>query len=139
LLRDIGAARPWDPGGGTPPGTNPGPPDATNPSATSKSVQPGIGSKPKRFGVVHSHGNDFFISLATVSLDVRTLGRRIRISALLMAAVAVVFLSWKVPEPENHRSSTIGPVENVSYLRCAPHYVAPPSYGTRALATNCVQ
>jgi hypothetical protein len=89
--------------------------------------------------VVHSRGNDFFISLATVSLDVRALGRRIGISALLMAAVAVVILSWTVPEPENQRSSTIGPVENVSYLRCAPQYVAPPSYGTRALATDCVQ
>ena len=58
---------------------------------------------------------------------------------LLMAAVGVVILSWTVPEPENQRSSNTQPVENVSYTRCAPEYVAPPSYGTRALANDCAQ
>jgi len=102
-------------------------------------IFPNIGSKAERSGVVGSRGTDFFISLATVPLDTRTLRRRIRISALLMAAVAVVILSWRVPEPENQRSSTTQSVENVSFLRCAPQYVAPPSYGTRALANDCVQ
>ena len=71
--------------------------------------------------------------------DASALRRRIWISALLIAAVAVVTLSWMVPEPENQRPNSTQPVEHISYTRCAPQYVAPPSYGTRALANDCVQ
>jgi len=56
-----------------------------------------------------------------------------------MAAVAVVILSWKVPEPENRRPSSTQSVENISYLQCAPQYVAPPSYGTRTESNDCTQ
>ena len=110
-----------------------------NLTATLRAFLSDIGSKPEKSGVVGSRGTDFFISLSTVPLDTSNLRRRIRISALLMAAVAVVILSWRVPEPENQRSSTTQSVENVSFMRCAPQYVAPPSYGTRALANDCVQ
>jgi len=79
------------------------------------------------------------ITLAAVFRDAKTLGRRMWISALLMAAVAVVILSWRVPEPENQRQRSTQSVENISFLQCAPQYVAPPSYGTRALSNDCTQ
>jgi hypothetical protein len=102
-------------------------------------VSAGVRSNAEIPGVVGSATVDLFTTLAAVPRDAKTLGRRMWISALLMAAVAVVILSWRVPEPENQRPSSTQSVENISYLRCAPQYVAPPSYGTRALSNDCTQ
>jgi len=102
-------------------------------------VSAGVRSNAGIPGVVGSATDGLFITLAAVLRDAKTLGRRIWISALLMAAVAVVILSWRVPEPENQRPSSTQSVENISYLQCAPQYVAPPSYGTRALSNDCTQ
>ena len=102
-------------------------------------VPAGVRSNAGIPGVVGSATDGLFITLAAVLRDAKTLGRRIWISALLMAAVAVVILSWRVPEPENQRPSSTQSVESISYLRCASQYVAPPSYGTRALSNDCTQ
>jgi hypothetical protein len=102
-------------------------------------VSAGVRSNAEIPGVVGTPTADSFTTLAAVLRDAKTLSRRIWISALLMAAVAVVILSWRVPEPENQRPSSTQSVENISYLRCAPQYVAPPSYGTRALSNDCTQ
>ena len=102
-------------------------------------VSTGMWSNVEPIRRVGSPTVDLFTTLAAVLRDARTLGRRIWISALLMAAVAVVILSWKVPEPENRRPSSTQSVENISYLQCAPQYVAPPSYGTRTVSNDCTQ
>lgn len=102
-------------------------------------VSAGVQSNAEILGVVGTPTDDSFTTLAAVHRDATTLVRRIWVSALLMAAVAVVILSWRVPEPQNQRPSSTQSVENISYLRCAPQYVAPPSYGTRALSNDCTQ
>ena len=109
------------------------------PASNVESVSAGTRSNAEFSGVVGAPATDSFITLAAVLRDAKTLGRRIWISALLMAAVAVVILSWRVPERENQRPSSTQSVENISFLRCAPQYVAPPSYGTRALSNDCTQ
>jgi hypothetical protein len=102
-------------------------------------VPAGVWSNAQIRGVVGAPATDSFTTLAAVLRDGKTLCRRIWISTLLIAAVAVVILSWRVPEPENQRPSSTQSVENASYLGCAPQYVAPPSYGTRALSNDCPQ
>jgi len=109
------------------------------PASNVGSVSAGVRSNAEIPGVVGAPATNPFITLAAVLRDAPTLGRRIWVSVLLMAAVAVVILSWRVPDPENQRPSSTQSVENVSYLRCAAQYVAPPSYGTRALADDCTQ
>ena len=109
------------------------------PASNIAPVSAGVRSNAEIRGVVGTPVADSFTTLAAVLRDATTLGRRIWISALLMAGVAVVILSWRVPEPENQRPSSTQSVENISYLRCAPQYVAPPSYGTRALSNDCTQ
>lgn len=102
-------------------------------------VPAGVRSNAEFRGVVGTPTADSFTTLAAVLRDATTLSRRIWVSALLMAGVAVVILSWRVPEPENQRPSSTQSVESISYLRCASQYVAPPSYGTRALSNDCTQ
>lgn len=75
----------------------------------------------------------------TVPRDTAIIGRRIRIAALSSAAVAVVALSWLVPEPDSTRPASTRPVDNVSYLQCAPQFAAAPNYGTRALGNACAR
>ena len=102
-------------------------------------VPAGVRSNAEFRCVVGTPTADSFTTLAAVLRDATTLSRRIWVSALLMAGVAVVILSWRVPEPENQRPSSTQSVESISYLRCASQYVAPPSYGTRALSNDCTQ
>lgn len=56
-------------------------------------------------------------------------GRRIWIALAAAAGVAVVILSWRVPEPQTHQSPR--QVENMSYLKYTPQQVPPPNYGAR--------
>lgn len=75
---------------------------------------------------------DFSTRLARVTPDARPVARRIWIALAALAAVAVVILSWRVPEPETHGGGTKRLVENVSYLQYTPQPQAPPpNYGTR--------
>ncbi len=83
-----------------------------------------------RLGVVRAVTRYFFIRLARVTPDARTLGRRIWIALAALAAVAVVILSWRVPEPETHGDPTRR-VENVSHMKYTPQQVPPPNYGAR--------
>lgn len=72
--------------------------------------------------------------------------RRLRIAVLSSFAVAIVALSWLAPGwlapgwlapvPE---SPATGPVESISYQKCAPEFLAAPNYGTRALTYDCVR
>ena len=111
----------------------------SEPASNVTPVSAGVQSNAEIPGVVGTPTDDSFTTMAAVLRDTTTLGRRLWVSVLLMAAVAVVILSWRVPEPENQRPSSTQSVENISYLRCAPQYVAPPSYGTRALSNDCTQ
>ncbi len=86
--------------------------------------------------VDHQPGGGF-TTLAAVPRDTAIIGRRIRIAALSSAAVAMVALSWLVPEPESPRPASTRPIDNVSYLQCAPQFAAAPNYGTRALGSPC--
>ena len=58
----------------------------------------------------------------------RTIGRRILLALAAVAAVAVVVLSWRVPEPESQPGRRI---ENVSYMQYTPQQAPPPNYGSR--------
>ncbi len=61
--------------------------------------------------------------------DAKPLGRRIWIALAALSGVAVVVLSWRVPEPETR--PTPRQVENMSYLKYTPQQVPPPNYGAR--------
>lgn len=64
--------------------------------------------------------------------DARVLARKLWIALAVTAGVVVVFLSWRVPEPETHRPTQSPLVENASYLKLVPQEVAPaPNYGAR--------
>lgn len=64
--------------------------------------------------------------------DAKTPGRRIWIALAVAGAVAVVVLSWRVPEPETHGNTRSPLVENISYIQISPQPLAPPpNYGTR--------
>ena len=60
--------------------------------------------------------------------DAKTLGRRIGIALAALGGVAVVIISWRVPEPQPPSNPR---VENMSYLKYAPQTELAPSYGTR--------
>ena len=62
--------------------------------------------------------------------NARTVGRRIGYALAALAAVAVVFLSWSVPEPETP-GDPARRVENVSYMHYTPQQAPPPNYGGR--------
>lgn len=83
--------------------------------------------------------SDGFTTLTAVHRDTANTGRRIRIAVLSTAAVAVVLLSWQVPEPESPRPASTRPIDNVSYLECAPQSTAAPNYGTRSLGNSCTR
>ena len=72
-----------------------------------------------------------FIRLARVTLDAKTLGRRILIALTVLAAVVVVVLSWRVPEPESHGTDPAQRIENISHMQYVPQREPPPNYGTR--------
>jgi len=101
--------------------------------ATSAGSWPKSGSKAGGaglLGVVHSTPGGFFTRLERVTPDARTIGRRIWLALAALSAVAVVALSWSVPEPE----TTGDPrrrVENVSYMQYTPQQAPPPNYGSR--------
>jgi hypothetical protein len=99
---------------------------------------PAIGSKDTPPGVVDYHHGDGLITLTAVHRDTVNVGRRIRVAVLATAAVAVVLLSWRVPEPDPPPAST-RPIDNVSYLQCAPQFTAAPNYGTRSLGNSCTR
>jgi hypothetical protein len=98
-----------------------------------------IGSKDAPPGVVDDRHGDRFTTLTAVHRDTANIGRRIRIAVLSTAAVAVVLLSWRVPEPESPRPASTRPIDNVSYLECAPQFTAAPNYGTRSLGNSCTR
>ena len=78
----------------------------------------------------------FFTILEGVTLKAKPLRRRIWVILCGFAAVGVVVLAWRVPEPQTHTPDR-RQVENVSYMQCAQH--APvPSYGARTL-DNCIR
>lgn len=80
--------------------------------------------------MVHSALSDFFTRLVSVTLDARTIGRRIWLAVAALAAVTVVVLSWRVPEPETHGDQRRR-VEPVSYMQYTPQQAPPPNYGGR--------
>lgn len=80
-------------------------------------------------GVVCVTSRRFFISLASVTPHAKQLGRRILIASAAAAGVAVVILSWRVPEPEVPKNRP--QVENMSYLKYTPQQAPPPNYGAR--------
>lgn len=80
--------------------------------------------------MVHSAEFSFFIRLERVTPDARTIGRRIWIALAALAAVAVVIVSWRVPEPESNGDPRRR-VENVSYMQYTPQQAPPPNYGAR--------
>jgi hypothetical protein len=83
-------------------------------------------------GVVASTHRKFFITLVRVTTDARKPGRKIWIALAVAGAVAVVVLSWRVPEPETHGNMPSPLVENISYIQISPQPLAPPpNYGTR--------
>jgi hypothetical protein len=49
----------------------------------------------------------------------------------VLAAVVVVVLSWRVPEPEGHGTDPAQRIENISYMQYVPQPALPPNYGTR--------
>ena len=56
------------------------------------------------------------------------------------AAVAVVIVSWRVPEPEQSSPNPAQRVLPISYTQCAKQDSPPPNYGTRGLVnTTCMQ
>jgi hypothetical protein len=81
-------------------------------------------------GVVHSDECGFFTSLERVTPDARTIGRRIWIALAALAAVGVVIVSWRVPEPEVNGDPNRR-IENVSYMQYTPQQAPPPNYGGR--------
>ncbi len=87
-------------------------------------------SKDGLLGVVHSAPGGFFTRLACVTSDARTIGRRILLALAALVAVAVVALSWSVPEPEP-TGDLSRRVENVSYMQYTPQQAPPPNYGGR--------
>jgi hypothetical protein len=64
-----------------------------------------------------------------VTPDAKAIGRRMLIALAALAGVAVVVISWRVPEPPPN--STPRQVENMSYLKYTPVQAPPPNYGTR--------
>lgn len=94
----------------------------------------GGGEQSDPIGVVSSSDRTFFIRLARVTPDPKPFGRRIWIALATAAGIAVVILSWRVPEPETHNDQR--PVENMSYLKYVPQQYTPaqappPNYGAR--------
>lgn len=73
---------------------------------------------------------NIFIRLERVTPDARSIGRKIWIALAALAAVAVVIVSWQVPEPET-KSDPRRRVENMSYMQYTPQQVPPPNYGGR--------
>jgi hypothetical protein len=65
-----------------------------------------------------------------VTSDARAIGRRILLALAALAAVAVVALSWSVPEPESNGDPRRR-IENVSYMQYTPQQAPPPNYGGR--------
>ncbi len=83
-------------------------------------------------GVVASTHQKLFIRLVGVTTDAKTPGRRIWIALAVAGAVAVVVLSWRVPEPETHGNTRSPLVENISHIKISPQPMAPPpNYGSR--------
>lgn len=67
-----------------------------------------------------------------VHFDARALARKLWIVFAVAGGVAVVILSWRVPEPETHSPTKSPLVENASYMKLVPQNVAPaPNYGAR--------
>lgn len=65
-------------------------------------------------------------------LDARAFARKIWVALAVVAGIVVVFLSWRVPEPETHAPTKSPLVENASYMKLVPQQVAPaPNYGAR--------
>lgn len=68
----------------------------------------------------------------SVHFDARAFARKLWIALAVACGVAVVILSWRVPEPETHGPTNSPLVENASYMKLVPQDVAPvPSYGAR--------
>ena len=115
--------------------------DRTRPSSLSPGLSPArwisqqhhraaarlLRAKPP-LGVVHSDECGFFTSLERVTPDARTIGRRIWIALAALAAVGVVIVSWRVPEPEVNGDPNRR-VENVSYMQYTPQQAPPPAQG----------
>ena len=103
-----------------------GGPDS-NPDETGQRVA----SKGLSFGVVFTPLRSEFIRLARVTP--MTLGRKIWIALGVLSAVVVVFLSWRVPEPESPRTAPVQRIDNLSHMKAVPRELVapPPNYGAR--------
>lgn len=88
-------------------------------------------SKGSSFGVVFTPLRSEFIRLARVTP--MTLGRKIWIALGALSAVVVVFLSWRVPEPESPRTAPAQRIDNLSHMKAVPRELVapPPNYGAR--------
>ena len=66
-------------------------------------------------------------------MTLSTLGRTIWIALTVAAAAVVVILSWRVPEPESPKTSSIHKIDNISHSQWAPAEVVNPAvtYGGR--------
>ncbi len=66
-------------------------------------------------------------------LDAKTFARKLWVPLAVVAGIVVVFLSWRVPEPETHGPRPSPLVDTVSYMQLVPaQEVAPaPNYGAR--------
>lgn len=62
-----------------------------------------------------------------------SIGRKIWIALAALGGIAVVVLSWRVPEPETHRGTPSQQFENISYMQVVtqPPVAPPPNYGAR--------
>ena len=102
-------------------------PSAAGGGPDSNPGEPGhsTASKGPSFGVVFTPVRPEFIRLARVTP--MTLGRKIWIALGVLSAVVVVFLSWRVPEPESPRTAPVQRIDNLSHMKAVPReLVAPP-------------
>lgn len=62
-----------------------------------------------------------------------TLGRKLWIALTVLGAVAVVVLSWRVPEPESPGPTSIRKIDHISHSQWVPPEVVNPAltYGGR--------
>ena len=108
-------------------------PSAAGGGPDSNPGEPGhrTASKGPSFGVVFTPVRPEFIRLARVTP--MTLGRKIWIALGVLSAVVVVFLSWRVPEPESPRTAPVQRIDNLSHMKAVPRELVapPPNYGAR--------
>ena len=81
-----------------------------------------------------------FTTLGYVDNDVKP-GSRLWVFLLAAAGVAVVILSWTVPEPQpsNPNPTPAQRAEQISLAQCAKQEAPAPNYGARTIGyTTCV-